>query len=127
MRTSDSPEIFFVNSEVSKNCYNEYLFKQSEKTKTILPGQQAQSDSEKFEEGVFNLTSRLDTFLKSTQKEIAFLALGKVQSGKTAHMLGAIAWASDSQVALATIFTGVTEALNAQTTARLTKDLTLLW
>jgi hypothetical protein len=75
MRTSDTPEIFFVNSEVSKNCYNEYLFKQSEKTKTILPGQQAQSDSEKFEEGVFNLTSRLDTFLKSTQKEIAFLAL----------------------------------------------------
>jgi len=126
MKTSDNLEIFFVNSELPRNCYNEYLYKQSEKTKTILPGQQAQTDSEKFEEGIFNLTSRLDTFLKSTQKEIAFLALGKVQSGKTAHMLGAIAWASDSQVALATIFTGVTEALNAQTSARLNKDLTLL-
>jgi len=126
MKASDNPEIFFVNGEVSKNCYNDYLFKQSEKTKTIHPGQQAQRDSEKFEEGIFNLTSRLDAFLISSQKEIAFLALGKVQSGKTAHMLGAIAWASDSQVALATIFTGVTEALNAQTTARLNKDLTML-
>lgn len=126
MTISSDPKIFLLNDNNSKNCYKDYLFKQSEKTKTILPGQHAQIDSKKFEEGIFNLTSRLDNFLESSQKEVAYLALGKVQSGKTAHMLGAIAWAADSKVALATIFTGVTEALNAQTTVRLKKDLTVL-
>jgi hypothetical protein len=126
MKTNGESEVFIIGNSVQKNCIEEYFLKQSEKTKTILPGQLAISDSKKFEEGIYNLTSRLDDFLVSTQKEVAYLALGKVQSGKTAHMLGVIAWASDSQISLVTIFTGVTEALNAQTTKRLKKDLTLL-
>lgn len=126
MKTNGETEVFIVGNSVQTNCIEEYFLKQSEKTKTILPGQLAISDSKKFEEGIYNLTSRLDDFLLSTEKEVAYLALGKVQSGKTAHMLGVIAWASDSQISLVTIFTGVTEALNAQTTKRLKKDLTLL-
>jgi len=126
MMTSGSPEIFILDKTVTNNCLGDYFFTQSEKTKTNIPGEQALSDSERFQERVLNLTSQLDIFLTSHQKEVAYLALGKIQSGKTAHMMGVIAWASDSQVSLVTIFTGVTEALNAQTTKRLIKDLASL-
>jgi len=126
MIINDNPEVFIVGNARTDNCLEDYFSKQSEKTKTNVPGEQALSDSERFQERVLNLTSRLDTFLASDQKEVAYLALGKIQSGKTAHMMGVVAWASDSKVALVTIFTGVTEALNAQTTKRLKKDLTSL-
>ena len=124
--TNSSPEIFILDKATTNNCLGDYFLTQSEKTKTNVPGEQALSDSERFQERVLNLTSQLDIFLTSHQKEVAYLALGKIQSGKTAHMMGVIAWAADSQVSLVTIFTGVTEALNAQTTKRLIKDLTSL-
>ena len=126
MMTNGSPEIFILDKATTNNCLGDYFLTQSEKTKTNVPGEQALSDSERFQERVLNLTSQLDIFLTSHQKEVAYLALGKIQSGKTAHMMGVIAWAADSQVSLVTIFTGVTEALNAQTTKRLIKDLTSL-
>ena len=126
MMTNSSPEIFILDKATTNNCLGDYFLTQSEKTKTNVPGEQALSDSERFQERVLNLTSQLDIFLTSHQKEVAYLALGKIQSGKTAHMMGVIAWAADSQVSLVTIFTGVTEALNAQTTKRLIKDLTSL-
>lgn len=123
---NDEPDIFILNGVQENNCLGHYFSKQAEKIKKNVPGELAQSDFTRFQERVINLTSQLDTFLISNQKEVAYLALGKIQSGKTAHMMGVIAWASDSQISLVTIFTGVTEALNAQTTKRLRKDLTLL-
>lgn len=104
-------------------CLSEYLAKNREATKKFLPGDLASHDSKIFEENVFNITTRLEKFLASKEREIAFLVLGKVQSGKTANLLGTVAWAADSRVSLSVIFTGVTEALNLQTEKRLRDDL----
>jgi len=105
------------------NCLKNYLDNDRKKTKLILPGPLADDDSRVFEKNVFNITGRLDEFLESDKKEIAFLVLGKIQSGKTANLLGTVAWAVDRKVSLAVIFTGVTEALNDQTAKRINKDL----
>ncbi len=107
----------------ASGCLSEYLAKNRESTKKFLPGDLASQDSKIFEENVLNITGRLEKFLASKEREIAFLVLGKVQSGKTANLLGTVAWASDSRVSLAVIFTGVTEALNLQTEKRLRDDL----
>lgn len=107
----------------SGSCLKNYLENDRKKTKSLLPGPMAENDSKVFEHNVFNITSRLDEFLESPQKEIALLVLGKIQSGKTANLLATVAWAADSKVSLAVIFTGVTEALNDQTEKRIKKDL----
>jgi hypothetical protein len=49
--------------------------------------------------------------------------LGKVQSGKTSHLLGTLAYASKTSFALASIFTGVNNALNEQGLGRVQGDL----
>jgi len=105
------------------SCLKNYLENDRQKTKSLLPGPVAQKDSDVFEKNIFNITNRLDNFLDSDEKEIAFLVLGKIQSGKTANLLGTVAWAVDRKVSLAVIFTGVTEALNDQTAKRINKDL----
>lgn len=105
------------------SCLKNYLENDRRKTKELLPGPIADEDSAVFEKNVFNVTGRLDKFLASDEKEIALLVLGKIQSGKTANLLGTVAWAVDRNVSLAVIFTGVTEALNDQTAKRINKDL----
>ena len=49
--------------------------------------------------------------------------LGKVQSGKTSHMLGMVSDAATKGFALASIFTGVNIALNSQLVQRIQDDL----
>lgn len=105
------------------SCLGQYLANDRKKTKSIIAGPLAEEDSRVFEQNIFNITDRLDTFLDSDQKEVAFLVLGKIQSGKTANLLGTVAWAADRKVSLAVIFTGVTEALNDQTEKRINRDL----
>ena len=105
------------------SCLKNYLENDRKKTKSLLPGPIADEDSHVFEKNIFNITTRLDKFLSSEKKEIALLVLGKIQSGKTANLLGTVAWAVDRKVSLAVIFTGVTEALNDQTAKRINKDL----
>lgn len=51
------------------------------------------------------------------------LVIGKVQSGKTAHLLGVIAALVDSKCSLCVVISGITGALNRQTKIRLEKDL----
>jgi hypothetical protein len=111
------------SSKIVGSCLKNYLENDRKKTKSLLPGPIAEKDSLVFEKNVFNITHRLDEFLESDKKEIAFLVLGKIQSGKTANLLGTVAWAADKKVSLAVIFTGVTEALNDQTAKRINKDL----
>jgi hypothetical protein len=111
------------SSKIVGSCLKNYLENDRKKTKSLLPGPVAEKDSLVFEKNVFNITHRLDEFLESDKKEIAFLVLGKIQSGKTANLLGTVAWAADKKVSLAVIFTGVTEALNDQTAKRINKDL----
>jgi hypothetical protein len=105
------------------SCLRNYLDNDRKKTKKILPGAIADVDSRVFEQNVLNITSRLDEFMVSDKKEVAYLVLGKIQSGKTANLLGTVAWAADRKVSLAVIFTGVTEALNDQTEKRIRRDL----
>ena len=107
----------------TNGCLNEYLDNDRQKTKTILPGELAVQDSKIFEQNIYNITNQLNKFLTGPQREIAFLVLGKIQSGKTANLLGTIAWAADSRVSLCVLLTGVTEALNDQTAKRINKDL----
>lgn len=104
-------------------CLNSYFQSDLIKVKKILPGNQAEKDNQVFQEGIKNLINLLDDFLINTAKMISVLALGKIQSGKTGHMLGAIAWAVDSKIAFATVFTGVNGDLNNQTVSRLHKSL----
>lgn len=86
------------SSNLLGNCLKNYLDNDRKKTKAILPGPIAEKDSKVFEKNVFNITDRLDKFLESDKKEIAFLVLGKIQSGKTANLLGTVAWAVDRKV-----------------------------
>lgn len=111
------------STEIQGNCLKNYLENDRRKTKSLLPGPVAEKDSLVFEKNIFNITNRLDKFLESDEREIAFLVLGKIQSGKTANLLGTVAWAVDKKVSLTVIFTGVTEALNDQTAKRINKDL----
>jgi hypothetical protein len=113
-------------SSAELGCLNEYFENNRIATKKFLAGDAAIQDSKTFENNVRNITTRLESFLSSDDREIAFLVLGKIQSGKTANLLGTIAWAADSQVSLGVIFTGVTEALNLQTEKRLRDDLLTL-
>ena len=108
---------------IGTSCLNEYFQNNRAATKKFLPGDSAAQDSKIFEANVLNITTRLEKFMSGPEREIAFLVLGKIQSGKTANLLGTIAWAADSRVSLGVIFTGVTEALNLQTEKRLRDEL----
>jgi len=107
-------------------AFDAYLKADAAKVQARLPGPLAEESSRKFELAVRNLTDSCDEFLKSSQASVSHLVLGKVQSGKTAHLLGALAWAADSSISAAVVFTGVTDSLNNQTQIRLEKDLSAL-
>ncbi len=96
------------------------------RSKQFLQGELSDRDCEIFEGGIRNLTDCLGDFIISKEKSVSILALGKIQSGKTAHMLGTIAWAVDTKIAIATILTGVTSDLNNQTVNRLNKTFSAL-
>lgn len=104
-------------------CLDSYLDADRLRAKSLLKGVVAEDDCKVFRGGIENLTVLIEGFLAEKSKSLSILALGKIQSGKTAHMLGTIAWAVDTRIALATIFTGVTSDLNNQTVSRLHRSL----
>lgn len=108
---------------ILNNCLNSYLESDLVKVKKILPGNKAEEDNKSFRDGIENLVELLNDFLKEKTNSISVLALGKIQSGKTAHMLGVLSWAVDTRISLATIFTGINGDLNNQTVTRLNKSL----
>jgi hypothetical protein len=108
---------------ILNNCLNSYLESDLVKVKKILPGNKAEKDNKSFRDGIENLVELLNDFLNEKTNSISVLALGKIQSGKTAHMLGVISWAVDTRISLATIFTGINGDLNNQTVTRLNKSL----
>lgn len=111
-------------SDTNASVFREYLNADEQKTRRRLPGPLADSSIELFQDSLSRLTSRCEDFLSDTdRRQISHLVLGKVQSGKTAHLLGTLAWACDTQILAAVVFTGVTGSLNDQTFERLTKDL----
>lgn len=101
-----------------------YFDADAAKSRLRLPGPMADEAIEQFQKSVLNLVSRCDQFLADdSQRQQSHLVLGKVQSGKTAHLLGMLAWAADSSARAAVVFTGVTGSLNDQTFDRIGQDL----
>lgn len=81
------------------------------------------ADALRLREDLASLDTRIDRQLVSLGRaSVCYLVMGRVQSGKTGHQLGMLAWAAD-KCDVAVIFTGVTEALNGQTSYRISKDL----
>lgn len=103
-----------------------YLDADARKSRARLPGPLAEEAIHAFRESVRNLTDRCDAFVGGADQQVSHLVLGKVQSGKTAHLLGSLAWAADSSARAAVVFTGVTGSLNDQTHTRLESDLAAL-
>ena len=81
------------------------------------------ADALRIREDIESLDRRIERQLEvSGRTRVCYLVMGRVQSGKTGHQLGMLAWAAD-KCDVAVIFTGVTEALNGQTSYRIGKDL----
>lgn len=116
---------FQIQSRGDSNttALEKYLIQDSRRAKQIIPGDSANVDILNFRQSLENLSSRLSEFLHSDEYQRAALVLGKIQSGKTSHLLGTLAWAVDSKFGLATIFTGITGELNNQTVTRLGESL----
>jgi hypothetical protein len=106
-----------------KNCLGLYLLADKKRTKENLPGNLADEDTMVFEASLKKLQSKLRNFIDSAEKQKSILVLGKVQSGKTAHMLGTIAWAVNQEIMFVVVFTGINGDLNDQTQARLKSSL----
>jgi hypothetical protein len=104
-------------------CLETYLEADFTRAKNSLTGERAVEDCEQFRNGIENLTGLISEFLSQKNKSLSILALGKIQSGKTSHMLGTIAWAIDTPIAFSTIFTGINNDLNNQTVDRLNRSL----
>lgn len=113
-------------NQANKNCLGLYLLADKKRTKINLPGNYAEEDSILFEASLGKLQSKLRLFLNSSDKQRSILVLGKIQSGKTAHMLGTLAWAVDQKIMFAVVFTGINGDLNDQTQARLKSNLVKL-
>lgn len=110
-----------VRSESS--ALSAYLAEDARKSRQRLPGPLADVAIRTFSTSLKNLTDRCDRFISSDEKQVSHLVLGKVQSGKTAHLLGSLSWTADSKVGAAVVFTGITGSLNDQTHIRLKSDL----
>lgn len=100
-----------------------YLEEDAIRSKRFIPGSLANQDIDVFRRSLENLSERLAEFLSGDSYQRAILVLGKIQSGKTSHLLGTLAWCADSNFGIATIFTGITGELNQQTNVRLTGSL----
>lgn len=107
------------------DLFSSYLELQESKFKARLPEDMAKSETNAFKSSLSQLIDQYANIFKSSEGgRTAYLVLGRVQSGKTAHLLGNIAWAaSNNNVSLAVIFTGTALALNNQGVERIENDL----
>ena len=110
----------------STGALDAYLEADARKSCSRLPGPMAEDSIKAFTASVRKLTDRCESFVAGEDRQVSHLVLGKVQAGKTAHLLGALAWAADSSIRAAVVFTGVTGSLNDQTHTRLESDLAAL-
>jgi hypothetical protein len=103
-----------------------YIAREEAKTFARLPGPAAQESVEMFRRGVSSATTAFASFLEGGTAAESWLMLGKVQSGKTAHLMASLAWAAGQSVACAVLFTGTTRSLDDQTFRRVQSDLSTL-
>jgi hypothetical protein len=101
----------------------EYISKSSKKLRRSLPDGLVESEEFILRDRLSNLSEQIDEFIEGRETSKAWLVLGKVQSGKTSHLLGMVSYAATRKFALASLFTGVNDALNEQGIQRIQNDL----
>lgn len=109
--------------EPKPDCLAGYLSRTVTKLQNSLPAKMVEDQEKVLRERVANLSSQLDEFYETDIKTKSWLVLGKVQSGKTSHLLGILSYAAGKKVALASLFTGINGPLNNQTMNRIRQDL----
>lgn len=105
------------------DCFEQYVENARNKFKGVLPDALIESEEIVLRERIENLSLQISEFLDGQGTSKAWLVLGKVQSGKTSHLLGMVSYAATKSFALASLFTGVNHALNQQGVERIQKDL----
>lgn len=90
--------------------------------KAISTYGQSESDSQYLAQ-LERVFSKFCDFLNSDEQKHNHLMAGKIQSGKTAHMIYTIAWATDNNFEAIVLFTGATRSLNNQTIDRLRTEI----
>ena len=109
-----------------RDCLSEYVARSAAKMRANLPGRLAEEQEVVLNDRISNLSSQLDEFYNSALRSKAWLVLGKVQSGKTAHLLGMLSYASGKNIAMTSLFTGINGPLNLQTMKRIKQDISEL-
>jgi hypothetical protein len=104
------------------SCYEKFMELELIQTKSRVIGKEALEDFTLFSDNSKRLIRKLANFVESESTEVSFLVLGRIQSGKTAHLLSTLAWAADSDINTAIVFTGITGPLNTQTLKRIEKE-----
>lgn len=89
----------------------------------IMGNQNGQIDWDNYSLSLDRHLKRLNDFLSEERADFQNLVFGRIQSGKTAHLLANICWAKDNGIDVVVLFSGVTIDLNQQTTERLISDL----
>jgi hypothetical protein len=105
------------------DCFEQYVDKAKRKFKGTLPDALIETEEVTLRDRIENLSKQITEFLDGPDTSRAWLVLGKVQSGKTSHLLGMVSYAATKNFALASLFTGVNHALNQQGVERIQKDL----
>jgi hypothetical protein len=83
----------------------------------------AENQITQFGDDLQRVFSKIQKQRTTPLSEASLLAFGKVQSGKTAHMLGLLSWVADNGYGVAVVLTGVTKALHGQGRDRFEKEL----
>ena len=113
----------FREKPPGSSAVHEYLDKKRQEFIGAAGPEFGAVDALRLGEGITGLGDRIEQQLASAGKAaVCYLVVGRVQSGKTGHQLGMLSWAAD-RCDVAVIFTGVTEALNGQTSHRIKTDL----
>jgi len=108
----------------NSSVLDEYLAAQKKKLIRFNGESVGLSDFAGLARDIEHVTKRIDAFLRLEDvTNDSHLVLGKIQSGKTAHMLGIVSSLVNTPCTLVVLISGVTGQLNFQTRDRLETDV----
>jgi hypothetical protein len=110
--------------ERSSSPLTKYLIQRQDSFAKEIGDIAAKKDLDHLRLDISRLTNRISEFLQSRRQSDTQLVLGRVQSGKTAHMIGLAAWCVDQPVAAFVVLSGSTESLASQTQERFKNETT---
>ncbi len=104
--------------------YETYLAGFAERSRIHLGKSLGTQEAERFRADNQRVVGLVESWLDDEHRaKDSALVLGHVQSGKTAHILGMLAWASMADITCAVVASGATTALRNQTANRLVDQL----